>query len=192
MKQESVWGKSIDWLAENVDSESLTRESYLIQKVREGDKRSITELIDLHRKTVIRTAHQILRDTYEAEDVAQEAFIRAFSNVNKLREDGSFKRYIHQITVRLCIDYLRKRRCKTVDSLEVESRQYEDLDTKFAIERVLSRLSPDLRTTLILREVQQLDYSEIALILDVPVGTVRSRLHTAREKFRQLWVDRGN
>lgn len=191
MKQESVWGKSIDQVAERANGDIRSRESYLVQKVRAGDRNSITELIELHRKSVIRTAFQILRDTHEAEDVSQEAFIRAFSNVGKLREDGSFRRYIHQITVRLCIDHLRKRRAQTVESVEVQARQSEDLDTKFAIERVLSRLSPDLRTTLILREVQQLDYAEIALILDVPVGTVRSRLHSARERFRQLWMDRG-
>lgn len=189
MKQESIWGNSVEQASESVNGKS--RENYLVGKVRIGDANAVTELIQMNRKTVVRTAFQILRDVHEAEDVAQEAFIRAFTNASKLREDGSFKRYLHQITVRLCIDHLRKKRVQPVETIEIEAKQSVDLDTKFTIERVLERLSPDLRTTLILREVQQLNYSEIALILNVPVGTVRSRLHSARERFRQLWMDLG-
>ncbi len=164
-------------------------EMHLVHRAKSGDSNAVARLIEMHREGLVRIAANILRDPSEAEDVAQEAFLRIFGQLSNLRDDGSFKRYLFQVGVRLCLDRMRRIRAEPTDSIEGESRPREDIESRVHIERVLAKLPAELRATLVLREIEQLDYQEIAEVLRVPVGTVRSRLHAARERFRQLWVD---
>jgi RNA polymerase sigma-70 factor (ECF subfamily) len=138
---------------------------------------------------LVKVAANILRDPSEAEDVAQDAFIKVFGQLSSLRDDLGFKRYLYQIAVRLCIDRMRRIRPEPQSEIHGGTARREDIESRVHIERVLAKLPTDLRTTLVLREIEELDYTEIADILQIPVGTVRSRLHSARERFRVLWMD---
>lgn len=83
-------------------------------------------------------------------------------------------------------------RLKRPELVEFDTAQPHDggiVENRVVIEKVLDLLSPELRTTLVLREMEQLSYEEVAELMHVPVGTVRSRLHTARERFRKLWLE---
>jgi RNA polymerase sigma-70 factor, ECF subfamily len=162
-------------------------EQQFVRRVREGDSDALAWLIEFHRAGLISTAVNILRDINEAEDVVQEAFLKVHSQIHTLRDDRSFSRYLYQVAVRLCIDRLRRKRAEPSDSIEVVATQSTDLDTRLTVERILDRMSPEMRAIIVLREVQELDYNEISVVLRIPVGTVRSRLHTARERFRTLW-----
>jgi len=146
-------------------------------------------LIERHRNRLVRVASNILRDANEAEDVAQEAFLKAFRELDRLRDDQAFSGYVYRICVRLCMDRLRSRRAEPAEFESATADQGEAIENRVVIERLLDRLPYDLRVTLVLREVEQLSYDEIAEVLRVPVGTVRSRLHAAREKFRALWLE---
>lgn len=164
-------------------------ESYWIARCRAGDEQALSQLIEKHRARLVHTAANILRDRFEAEDVAQEAFLKAFRELGRLRDDRSFPGYVYRICVRLCMDRLRAKRAEASEfevSTPAESRSIEN---RVLIEKLLDMLPPDLRTTLVLREIEQLSYEEVAEAMNVPVGTVRSRLHAARERFRKLWVD---
>lgn len=163
---------------------------FLVARVRLGDEEALARLIEHHRASVISIAANILRDRIEAEDVAQEAFLRAYHQIHKLQDDRSFRRYLSQITIRLCIDRLRRRRAVPAENIEIVwegAESSKSMVNRMSIEKVLAKMPLDLRTTLVLREIQQLDYAEIAEILEIPIGTVRSRLHVARERFRVLW-----
>ncbi len=146
-------------------------------------------LIERHRSRLVRVASNILRDANEAEDVAQESFLKAFRELDRLRDDQAFSGYVYRICVRLCMDRLRSRRAEPAEFESATADQGEAIENRVVIERLLDRLPYDLRVTLVLREVEQLSYDEIAEVLRVPVGTVRSRLHAAREKFRALWLE---
>lgn len=175
-------------IQEGIFRDAREDEALLVVRVRSGDESAYKELIDRHRTRLIRTASNILRDPIEAEDVAQEAFLKAYRELYRLREDRAFASFIYRICVRLCVDRLRLRRAEPSPLEPSEQAQNGSVENKVLIEKLLAQLPPDLKTTLILREVEQLSYEEVAVVMKVPVGTVRSRLHTARERFRTLWM----
>ena len=170
-----------------VDPAALERQ--WVARVRTGDDGALALLVDKHRMRLVRTAANLLRDRHEAEDVSQEAFLKAFREIGKLRDDRAFSGYLYRICVRLCMDRLRLKRAELIEFDRAEPCQGPAVDNKVVIERLLDQLPPDLRTTLVLREMEQLSYDEVAAVMQVPVGTVRSRLHTARERFRNLWLE---
>jgi RNA polymerase sigma-70 factor (ECF subfamily) len=87
------------------------------------------------------------------------------------------------------MDRLRVRRPEVAEFDSIQPHQGGTVENRVVIEKLLDQMTADLRTTLVLREIEQLSYEEIAEIMHVPVGTVRSRLHTARERFRGLWME---
>lgn len=159
-----------------------------IERCRRGDDIAMTAIIAKHRMRLVRVASNVLRDSHEAEDVAQEAFLKAFREIHKLRDDRAFSGYIYKICVRLCMDRLRSRRTEPLVVDKPQPSKGQQIETRVLVEMLLKELSPDLRLTLVLREMEQLSYEEVADAMSVPVGTVRSRLHTARERFRDLWL----
>lgn len=161
----------------------------LVARARLGDRDAMARLIETNRLFVIKVASNILRDSFEAEDVAQEAFLKAFENLHRLKEERGFRKYLLQIAVRLCLDRLRRKSAEVREEIETVGCQREVISQRLAVEMVLNQMPFNLRAILILREIEQLDYDEIAGILRIPVGTVRSRLHAAREKFRILWTE---
>jgi RNA polymerase sigma-70 factor (ECF subfamily) len=173
---------------ESVFSDARVEEAKLVCRIRSGDDVALRDLIDRHRVRLIRTASNILRDPIEAEDVAQEAFLKAFRELHRLRDDRAFASFIYRICVRLCVDRLRSKRAEPSPLEPSETAAGGSIENRLLVEKLLSKLPADLRTTLVLREMEQLSYEEVAQVMDVPVGTVRSRLHTAREKFRVLWI----
>lgn len=162
--------------------------SSVLARCRAGDAEAMRQVITKNRVRLVRVAANILRDTNEAEDVAQDAFLKAFREIHRLREDTAFAGYLYRICVRLCMDRLRSRRTVTTEFDASCNRTGTIVETKVLVENLLDTLTPDLRATLVLREMEQLSYDEIAEMTGVPVGTVRSRLHVARERFRSAYV----
>lgn len=165
------------------------QERYWVSRIRSGDEVALAALISRHRSRLVRTATNLLRDRHEAEDVAQEAFLKAFREITKLREDRAFAGYLYRICVRLCMDRLRLKRPELTEFDSPQAHQGGTVENRVVIEKLLAQLPAELRTTLVLREMEQLSYEEVAEVMHVPIGTVRSRLHTARERFRKLWVE---
>lgn len=160
-----------------------------VSRCRQGDESALALLINRHRSRLIRTASNLLRDRHEAEDVAQEAFLKAFREIHRLRDDKAFAGFLYRICVRLCMDRLRLKRMEPAEFDSAQDHEGGHIENRVVIEKVLNQLPPDLRATLVLREIEQLSYEEVAEMMHVPIGTVRSRLHTAREKFRKLWLE---
>lgn len=160
-----------------------------IGRLRTGDDAAMNMVVARHRDRLIRVAANLLHDRHEAEDIAQESFIKAFREIGKLRDDRAFSGYIYKICVRLCMDRIRSRK-PTSESQELgEGGTDNRVETKILVHELLECLPEDQRQTLILREIEQLSYDEVADALGIPVGTVRSRLHAAREKFRAVYLD---
>lgn len=170
-------------------NDAAIEELHWIKRCRQGDQTALNVLMQRHRARLIRTASNILRDRHEAEDVSQEAFLKAFSELSRLRDDRAFASYLYRICVRLCMDRLRSRRPETSEFDKVQDHEGGQVETRLVVEKLLDELSPELRATLVLREIEQLSYEEVAEMTRVPIGTVRSRLHTARERFRKLWLE---
>jgi RNA polymerase sigma-70 factor (ECF subfamily) len=183
MNSPSFAARQVDLAAERL------QERHWVSRCRAGDSTALGLLIARHRSRLVRTAGHLLRDKHEAEDVSQEAFLKAFREINKLRDDRAFSGFIYRICVRLCMDRLRLKRAEVAEFDSVQPHSGGQVENRVVIEKLLDGLPADLRTTLVLREIEQLSYEEVASVMGVPVGTVRSRLHTARERFRTLWLE---
>lgn len=170
----------------------------LIRSAASGDLGAFSELVRLHRGRVLRTAAGILGSTEEAEDVAQQVFIRVWNHLGDYDPDGTFASWLYRITVNLSIDALRKRRHEAPLDDELHSTGQVDPESQVLLhderERVraaISRLPDRTRAALVLREYEQLSYKEIAKVLKIPLGTVMSRLNYARRTLGELLEKEG-
>lgn len=156
-----------------------------------GNVGAFSELVRQYRAGVLRTAFGILGSAQEAEDVAQEVFIKAWNNLPGYRGRGSFASWLYRIAVNTSVDALRRHRDDIpLDDLQPASK--EDLeesvlhrDVHERLRQVIRSLPPGARAALVLREYEQLSYREIADVLAIPIGTVMSRLHYARQALRK-------
>ncbi len=160
-----------------------------------GETRSIDWLITKYRNRVVRLAAGVLGRPSEAEDAAQEAFIRAFRSLASYRRRGNFQSWLFQITVNVCLDRTRLSRWNAeVGLIEADRKTspadpaYLDTEFKVALAGVMATMSPEMRAILTLRELEDLEYGEIATILQIPVGRVKWRLHMARKELMSLWA----
>jgi RNA polymerase sigma-70 factor (ECF subfamily) len=167
-------------------------ERELIRRCQSGEEAAFRELLRRYRGRAVFLAGHFLGDWNEAEDVVQEAFLRVFRSIRSFRGDAGFYSWLYRIVVNLCRDRGRRAGARATVPLD-ETRDADDSGdwgaTRLHVEALLSRLSDELRVTLLLREMVGLSYAEIAEELEVPVGTVRSRLSAAREQFRRLWEE---
>jgi RNA polymerase sigma-70 factor (ECF subfamily) len=166
-------------------------EKQWVARARRGDEAAYAWLLSRYRERAVRLAAHVLRRPSEAEDVAQEAFIRAFQNLRQFRGEGRFYTWLYHIVVRACLDRKRAARWSAevgADDMDlVLASPPAGADTRLLVEQLLDSLSPPMRAALVLRELDGLDYDEIAGVLEIPVGTVRSRLNAARSRFRTLY-----
>lgn len=184
------------WEASAPHSPADPEEAHWVAQARAGDSAGHRWLLERYRARVVRLAAHVLRRPDEAEDVAQEAFVRAFRKLPSFRAEGRFQAWLFAIVVRTCQDRCRVARWNAeiavaepregTSSIRVPA---EEADTRMLVETLLDQLSPIMRATLVLRELEGLEYEEIAQALGVPVGTVRSRLNSARARFRELWLE---
>ncbi len=194
----SVWKLAETLMAPAVpvgglESEERQEERAWLDRCAEGDERAIRWVLHRYRDRVVRLAAHVLHNSREAEDVAQEAFVKAFRQIGQFRGESGFYAWLYRIVINLCLDRMR-RKCVTAEmpleegALPSLAAQCPDIDKRLIVTQVLDSLTPPMRAALVLREVEGLEYAEIAAVLSIPVGTVRSRLNTAREQFRRRWV----
>ena len=164
-----------------------------LDRARAGDERAFAWLLGRYRERAVRLATQVMGHSGEGEDAAQEAFIRAFRSIRRLRPGTRFYAWLYPIVVRICLDRRRLARwemeilCDCPGSPSGGSGDGPAVE-RLCVESLLGRLSPPLRAAVVLRELEGLEYEEIAEALDLPVGTVRSRLHAARARLREMYT----
>ena len=181
-----------------------------IEKVKKGDADAFGYLVDKHQKLVYNLALKMLVNPEDAEDAAQEAFIKAFRSINSFRGESKFSVWLYKLTNNICLDMLRKKREATVslsvedadggDDSEIEiadarfspDEVYEKKEMREALHRGLGELDEEFRSVLVLREVSGLSYDEIAQTLDLDPGTVKSRIFRARKKLCTILTRDGN
>jgi RNA polymerase sigma-70 factor (ECF subfamily) len=171
----------------------------LVRRVQRGERGAFDLLVLRYQHKVVKLVARLLRDPAEAEDVAQEAFVKAYRAIGSFRGDSAFYTWLYRIAVNTARNTMASRQRRPVDyeadlsesqQSAVESRM-RHVDTPEAValtdeihrtvNRAVEELPEDLRTAIILREIEGLSYEEIAEAMDCPVGTVRSRIFRARE-----------
>ena len=171
-------------------------EQDLITLARRGDRLAFGELVQRHRDGVMNVVYRLCGDPDLAEETAQEAFIRAWQNLDRYKSEFPFRNWIYKIAVNLAYDALRRRKPQiNIEEISLQSHQGDPeqaLESRERAERVrqcVLALPPDSRSALVLREYEGLTYQEIAATLDIPLGTVMSRLSYARNRLRQALAD---
>ncbi len=179
-------------------------ESYLIQSAQHGDLDAFNTLVLAYQDLVFNTALRILNDEDQAADAAQEAFLSAFRSLNSYR-GGSFRAWLLRTVTNACYDELRRKKRRPTTALEPETEDGEDMESprwladpdaspeqeldkaelEHAIQHCLENLPSDFRTVVVLADIQGLDYSEVAIAVKSPIGTIRSRLARARLRLRE-------
>ena len=176
----------------------------LVERAQRGDKHAFELLVSKYQRKLARLLSRFIRDPAEVEDVAQEAFIKAYRALPSFRGDSAFYTWLYRIGINTAKNYLvalgRRAPTRTeIDSEEAEgyedSGQLHDINTPErvlmskqvaeAVNESLRQLPPELRTAITLREIEGLSYDEIAMAMDCPIGTVRSRIFRAREAIAE-------
>ena len=170
-------------------------ETALLLRARAGEREAVQILVARHRERVTNLAFTLLRDRAEAEDAAQEIFLRAFGKLPHFRGESEFSTWLYRLALNFCLERRRiqARRDELLACRDEVPTSGENVARRVEMREqlhcALDALSEPLRLALILREWQGLSYEEIAEVLRLPVGTVRSRLHQARQKFQQKWLE---
>ena len=163
----------------------------LIACAQQGDRQAFSELVCRHQEKIVSLTYHMCGDLRLAEDAAQEAFVSVWQNLNSYKPQYAFRSWLYRIAANAALDSLRRERpTADLDSLSRADpgsgpEQTVEKNQRAAhVRRAIAHLSPALRVVLILREYQELTYQEIADALDIPVGTVMSRLNSARVQLR--------
>ena len=169
----------------------------LIGRVRRGETRLFAELVLRYQDPVYSMALRFVRSAGDAEDVAQEAFLRAFRGLERFKGESRFSTWLYRITWNLCADWLRRHRKpgRTPRGIDEAAEVADDTvaleegllaaEERQEVRRALDRLDEKYRGVLLLLYYQKLSYDEIADVLDVPVKTVETRLYRARRLLRE-------
>jgi len=177
--------------AKPVSNVPTSDEQELIERAKRGDKSAFSELVRSHHSGVINVVYRMCGDAGLAKDAAQEAFLKAWLRIESYRPISAFRNWLYRIAVNSARDVLRRRwETINIDDLSLPANTPNPIvavarheQTRRVREAILT-LPPASREVIVLREYEGLSYREIADVLDIPIGTVMSRLNYARKRLR--------
>jgi RNA polymerase sigma-70 factor (ECF subfamily) len=171
-------------------------EDILVRQAKAGDRGAFGELVRRHYETVIRVVYRLCGDPQVAEDAAQEAFLRAWLGLPGYQPRAPFRSWVLRIAVNSALDTLRQKPQESLENDEAlldlaekspgPEAAYLEKERVDFLQRAVKALPEAARAVLVLREYGQLSYAEIAAVLEIPPGTVMSRLNYARGRLREM------
>lgn len=174
-----------------------------IKQVLKGDQNAFADIVSLYQHKLYQVCYRMLSNKQEAEDIAQEAFVRAYMNLHTFDQKRKFSTWLYRIATNLCIDRIRKKKPDYYLDAEVAGTEGLDLYSQVAAEDQLpeetlvqmelqeriqyeiGRLPDKYRSVIVLKYIEELSLQEISDILDMPLGTVKTRIHRGREALRK-------
>lgn len=174
-----------------------------IKQVRKGDQNAFGEIVELYKGKVFQLCFRMLGNSHEAEDISQEAFIRAYINIERYNIDRKFSTWLYRIATNLCIDRIRKKKPDYYLDAEVAGtegltlysqipasqlapdEEVSKIELQEIIQNEILKLPEKYRAVIVLRYIEELPLLEISKILDLPIGTVKTRIHRGREALRK-------
>ena len=173
-------------------------EHELVRRCQNGDKRAMETIMRQYQQWVYNIAYGMLSNPEDASDVAQDVFLWLWENIGQFRFKSQFSTWLYRIVTNRCLNLKDQRQRRKTDPMEIDDSQpWTPLDTatpertvlqaeqREILQKALDALKDDYRKILILREMQDLSYEELAEVLGCSVGRVRSRLHEARQALRK-------
>ena len=188
-------------------SYSSDEDMALVRFAQQGDMQAFEELVARYRDKIYARAFSMMRSEEDAIDLSQEAWIKAWQRLKQFQGESSFGTWMTRVVINLCLDQLRKQKRHRVESLEAMNEEsggverqmpvvtvnptegLERQELRGRIDKALGQLSQEHRTVLVLHEFEEMEYKEIARVMECSIGTVMSRLFYARRKLAALLVN---
>lgn len=173
-----------------------------IRQIKNGDQNAFAEIVEFYKDKVFQICYRMLGNRHEAEDIAQEAFIRAYVNIHSYDLNKKFSTWLYRIATNLSIDRIRKKKpdyyldaeLAGSDGLTMYSQiaadaalpedELETMELQELIQSEIMKLPDKYRSVIVLKYIEEFSLKEISGILDLPVGTVKTRIHRGREALR--------
>lgn len=174
-----------------------------IKEVLKGDQNAFAEIVELFQDKLYRICYRMLGNQHEAEDIAQEAFVRAFINIHTFDANRKFSTWLYRIGTNLCIDRIRKKKpdyyldaevagteglnmySQIASKEELPEQEVLKMEMQDRVQYEISRLPDKYRAVIVLKYMEDLPLQEISEILEMPLGTVKTRIHRGREALRK-------
>lgn len=175
-------------------------ETQLIEKASKGDISAFEELISIHQKMVYNYCYRMSGDLHDAEDLTQEVFLKAYRGLANFKGKSKFSTWIYRIAYNTCIDRHRKKKSADTNMVFIDDEdEYRQLvsdnhipedellikEKQEIVQKCIESLRPEYRSVIILRDIQNYTYAEIAAMLDMPLGTVKSYISRGRSALRE-------
>ncbi len=186
----------------------MTDEKLLIKQAASGDQDAFAQLVEAYQKSVYNLCLRMVSNPTDAEDLAQEAFVKAWRGLQSYKFESAFSTWLYRLTGNVCIDFLRQQKRRSVISLTASEEDAPELDIpdpeplpeeqvlhrekQQAVADAMAKLQDSERLILTLRVVEELSYEQIAEAMDIKIGTVKSRIARARERLRKILLQNGN
>ena len=170
-------------------------EMQLILAAKQGNRKAFSELMEAYAKKIYYAAYSFMKNVDDAADISQDVFLKVYTNLDSFDEKRAFFPWIYRITKNLCLNKLKK--CENRNSSMPE---YDFIESKYtapdehvlkkeevdSLQDAINSLSENFREIILLKHFEECSYAEISEILDIPIGTVMSRLYGARKKLREI------
>lgn len=178
-------------------------DALVISRARQGEESAFAELLRRYRAPVFNLCLRMLKNRDDAEDLAQDVFIKVFAMLDRYDERYAFRSWLFKIAANQCIDFIRKNRVKLLSLDEPVSYRGDEIEREFPDEgptpadelaskelsellrEITDELPPHYRSMIVLRHQEHLSYEEIAQVMDLPLGTVKARIHRARAMMKE-------
>ncbi|GAX88412.1 RNA polymerase sigma factor SigW [Effusibacillus lacus] len=180
-------------------------EAKIVTRAQKGDRIAFAELVELYKDKLYNLSYRMLGNPHDAEEMTQEAFLKAYANLKKYDSRHKFSTWIYRIATNCCIDRLRKKKADYSLDAPLDSDDGGDMysvlssgdspefhviarEQRFELQSAIEQLPPSYRAVVILKYIEDLSMQEIADILALPVSTVKTRLHRGREALRTYMI----
>lgn len=175
-----------------------SRDISIIDRFKKGEKAAFEELVLIYQDRIYNLCRHMLHNAHEAEDAAQDTFIKAYQHLKHFRPEASLYTWLYRIAVNTCLDYKKKPFWESLFTkfegepfIDEPASAWPSPETVYASKQIglalhnsIRRLPPKLRTAIILNEIEGLSYGEIADVLEISIGTVKSRISRARDELK--------
>ena len=159
----------------------------ILRQILAGDFEAFSRIVEKYQERVLRLCFSMVGPSH-AEDAAQEAFLKAYQALDRFKGNSAFSTWLYRIAANHCVDLLARRKREKTESLDALAEKsgpspIRKFESEEAVRAVMARLTPDEKAILSLREIEGLDYQELAEILDISLDLVKVRLFRARQSF---------
>ncbi|GEL77632.1 RNA polymerase sigma factor SigW [Tenuibacillus multivorans] len=183
------------------------RINQLIKQVKKGNHEAFGLIIDQYQHAIYQHCYRMLGNHHDAQEVTQEAFVKVYTNIKTFKQNNKFSPWLYRIATNLAIDHMRKKRPVSILDQPIHSNDhttlldkqkskeqtpeesYERLELSETVQEALLTLPPKYRAVIVLKYVRDLPLQEIAEVLELPMGTVKTHLHRGREALRKKLVE---